>query len=68
MRLAMPLEKTRFGGPQLAGSWLLPVMPASRGDVAAIGEERRHFCETAELKADVHHASRAEVAAKCHAA
>ena len=28
-RLAIPLAKISVGGPQLAGSWLLPVMPAS---------------------------------------
>ena len=28
-RPAIPLAKERAGGPQLTGSWLFPVMPAS---------------------------------------
>ena len=33
---AMPLENVRRGGPQLTGSWLLPVMPASPDTFVAV--------------------------------
>ena len=35
------LENASDGGPQLIGSWLLPVMPASPETLVTIGEVRR---------------------------
>ena len=36
----MPFENSRFGGPQLTGSWLLPRDTRLARDILAIGEER----------------------------
>ena len=42
---AMPLAKLSEGGPQLSGSWLLPVMPAAPETLKRLAKKGSCACE-----------------------